>query len=127
MNESNINAIRAALLFMTEKYRQIEMRADLFDDGAISDAAATTGRSALRMLATLDADGIVNTNDAAYATVALTALTDNMNRQMQLLNGRGQINDAAIIEHRIREVYAAMAAVDLVARGLRTDSVSTSA
>lgn len=125
MNESNLNAIRAALLFMTEKYRQIEMRADLFDDGAISDAAATTGRSALRILATLDTDGITSAQDAAIATVALTALTDNMNRQMQLLNGRGQINDAAIIEHRIREVYAAMNAVDLAGRGMRTDAVTT--
>lgn len=125
MNESNLNAIRAALLFMTEKYRQIEMRADLFDDGAISDAAATTGRSALRILATLDTDGITSAQDAAIATVALTALTDNMNRQMQLLNGRGQINDAAIIEHRIREVYAAMNAVDLAGRGMRADAVTT--
>jgi len=37
---------------------------------------------------------------------------------MQILMGRHQVQDAALVEHRIREVYAAAQAVSVVARGL---------
>jgi hypothetical protein len=118
MDQANLNAIAAALLFMAEKYRQITMRADLFDDGAISDLATTAERSARRIASTVHVDGLTDIADAEMTTTALLAFADNMNTHMQILMGRHQVQDAALVEHRIREVYAAAAAVNVTSRGL---------
>jgi|KBSMisStaDraftv2_1062788.scaffolds.fasta_scaffold164676_3 hypothetical protein len=118
MNEANLNAVCAALLFMAEKYRQIVSRADIFDDGELSDRATTTERDARRIASTIASDGLTNATDAEMATTALLAFADNMNTHMQILMGRHQVQDAALVEHRIREVYAAAQAVSVVARGL---------
>jgi hypothetical protein len=112
-------AVSAALLFMAEKYRQIITRADLFDDGGIADDASQVERKARRLVAMLPAQGITNYAEANMAVVALDALADDINRKVQLLSGRGQVQDAALLEHRLREVYAARAGVEGTAQTFR--------
>jgi len=125
MNESNVNAVRSALLYMAALYHQIAFRADKFDDGAISDAAITAERTAQRLSVSVANEGIVTAADAQTVLVALSALVDSMNVELQKMHTRGQIQDAALVEHRIREVYEAIAAVGLLARGLAPAEVAT--
>jgi hypothetical protein len=118
MNEANVNAIRNALLYMAARYHQISYRSEMFDDGAITDLAVTAERNAQRLSNTIGTDGITTAEDAALATGAVSALVDSMNTELQKLHSRGQVNDAALVEHRIRECYDAMAAVSVIARGM---------
>jgi hypothetical protein len=122
MNENNINAITPALLFMAEKYRVIGTIANRFDDGAIIDAASTAEQAARRVAMTISHDGITTREDAATVNTAIEGWLDNMNRQLQTLAGRGQMQDAALVEARIRELYAAQQAVELTARGLASEA-----
>ena len=118
LNESSLQQTQSALAMMAEKYRQIGMRADLFDDGEIAEIAARVERNARRVVAQIGSNGLAEAADAELAATALTAFTDNLNRQVQLLAGRGQIQDAALIDHRLREAYGALTAVESERVGL---------
>ena len=127
MNESNVNAIRSALLFMAEKYRLIVLLAERFDDGEIIDMATEHERNARRIALTVVSEGITTAPDAALASTALAALIDAMNRQMQSLGNKGLVSDAQVVEARIREVYAAAAALDVIQRGLSMETPAQAA
>jgi len=118
MNEANVNAIRAGLLYMAARYHQIDYRAQMFDDGAISDIAVTAERNANRLANTIAAEGITSAEDAQVVNTALAAVIDSMNAELQKLHTHGQINDALLVEGRIRECYEAQTAVALATRGL---------
>jgi hypothetical protein len=121
---SHLNAISAALLFLAEKYRMIGSMAARFDDPAIVGIATTHERTARRIVATIAADGIETAEDARIAGVALDAFADELNRKAQALFKNNAVQEAAMIEHRVREVYAAAAAVRSHAVGLAPVTVA---
>jgi hypothetical protein len=108
---NHLNVIAAALLFMAEKYRLIAQLAERFEDANIRTAAIETERDARRVVALLGSDGLSNVADSALALGALGAFADELNRKTQSLFKANAVQEASMIEHRVREVYAAAASV----------------
>jgi hypothetical protein len=118
LQQDHCNIVISAMLYMAEKYRVIVTIADRFDDGGISDSAATSERHARRLSLTVSHAGITSRDDAERIGIGLAAFSDQMNRQMQKLAQGGMVQDAALLEHNLRKVYEVVPAVEAVAAAL---------
>lgn len=106
LENGSCNIIRAALLFGADKYRKAaDLGARVFN-ATIEDEALQNMRSLQRISASLPE---LPRDDVPLALAMIDAIVDESNRQMQRLLMRGAVQDAALFEHRLRELYAARA------------------
>lgn len=116
INDAQANALRAACLFTADKYRKYADGLRRFED-PMSDACRETERK-FRGLAASIADFANFTPDQLEkCSLALDATIDELNRKAQALTDRCQMQDAAVTEHRVREMYAV---ADLIESRLET-------
>lgn len=111
MYASHRNVITAALLFMADKYRQVQLRSRLFADAEITEPAAATEADARRLVTVVPHAESLPDADKATLSTALTGFVDDLNRKAQLALTHGDLQNSALLEHRCREIYAALDAV----------------
>lgn len=106
LTDENANLIRAGLLFAADKYRRYSAGLQRFDDPA-APATRDTERKYRALAASLNDFDNFDAASLDLCERAMEASIDEMNRKAQALSDRCQMQDAAVTEHRVREMYAA--------------------
>lgn len=119
MEANLVNSIRAALLFSADKYRKFGDGLRRFND-PIADTMRAAERDYRRAAATVGQIETFAAADLTSCALALTARADELNRKVQLLADRCQMQESSVVEHELRTTYAATEAVAALAAGLRT-------
>ena len=119
MNEIQAAVARAALLFAADKYRRAADVMARFQDPLQADVRASE-RNYRALAASINEFGSFDALKLDALTVAIAAATDDANRKQQLLTGRCQMQDAAVVEERVRELYE-VAGIVATARGGNTN------
>jgi ribose 5-phosphate isomerase len=102
---NHVPALRAACLFAGNKYRLITGIAGRFNDEEVLRCSEAS--EALYQRLGVQLPSINEPRDVAVVITALDGLIDEVNRQWQKLIGAGAAQEGAMLEHRIRELYAA--------------------
>jgi hypothetical protein len=111
--EANLaQACIAACLFSTDKYRKAADLLDRFDDALAGDVRnSERAYRQLNLTITHEPENMSRA-DLVLVRAGLSAFADDQNRKMQILNDRGQPQDAALIQHGLRDVYAALSKIE---------------
>jgi hypothetical protein len=116
MNETIINAIRASLLFAADKYRKVGDILKRFDDPN-TEQARSSERTFRRAAVSVAHAENMNAVDLGVSAIALTARADELNRKVQLLADRCQMQESAVVAHELRGVYDALDVVATLRAG----------
>jgi hypothetical protein len=111
MTEAQASCIRAAALFAADKYRRYADGLRRFDDPAV-EACRESERKYRGIAANLADFDNFTPDQLNGCNVAIAATIDELNRKVQALQDRCQMQDAAVTEHRVREMYAAADVVE---------------
>jgi len=111
MTDAHANLIRAACLFAADKYRKYTLGLARFDDPA-TESCRESERKYRALAASLNDFDNFNGSQLDACERAMDATIDELNRKAQALADRCQMQDAAVTEHKVREMYAAMEVIE---------------
>lgn len=110
LSSRSANIIRSAALFTSERYRKIADMAGRLSDADLTAMARAGERDSRRLAASASRLEVGSMDDATAgaARASVCAFIDELNRQCQLVAARGDINDSALYESKLREAYATL-------------------
>jgi hypothetical protein len=112
METNVVNACVAAANFGAEKYRRAGAILARFDDEAAAEVSNTERIYRSVALTLTHAPETLTVGELIVLRAGIAAFADDANRRAQVLNERGQPQDAALITHQLMSVYTALSTVE---------------
>lgn len=112
METNIVNACIAASNFGAEKYRRAGAILTRFDDEATGEVGNTERLYRGLVLKLTHEPESMTLAELIALRAAIAAYADDGNRKAQVLSDRGQPQDAALIQHALRDVYAALSVLE---------------